>query len=240
MKCRRYRKYKVIKNRGIFISLISLILILILSLFIANNLASIIYRIDYIKKNNNSTVVELNSFEKDSKEYIDELSENNLVLFQAGVFTDLENAENFKENILNKSLVSIVNDGKYERVLLGFTDKQNYLTFVNMLKKHNIQFIKQIYKISTDINYNVEIFKILGMFTKFILNEIDNLSNNEFNLLKLKKDIEKIQPDYGDTGLYKEFNALKELIMEFDHKVSRMELESVIDFVYSNFSRFKI
>lgn len=240
MDCRRDKNRKAIKRRGAIVSITSILLILALSFIIANKLALAIYNnSSYVKEVEKKEVVKP-VVKEEKKMEVNSLSKSSLVLFQAGVFKDLENAEEFKKNVHNKTLASIVNDGKYERVFLGFTDKQNYLSFANNFKKNNIQFVKQIYNIPTDVKYNNEILKILNIYSKFLLKEVKDLSKDEFDVEELKKEVESVHADYGNEGSYKEFNSLKDLISDFDSKVNKEELESVIDFVYSNFNQFKI
>lgn len=239
MTYRRNRNYKNIKNRNLFISIISLVIVLVLSLIIANNLALAIYKnSNYIKKDEKEIKLDKNLENTEEKKYVNNLMSDSLILFQGGVFNDLENAEEFKKNISNKVLTTIVNDGKYERIIVGLSNKENFLDTVNMLKKSNIQFVKYLYNIPTDVKYNTEILKIINLFIDFTLKEVNNSQKKEFDVSNLKKEIEEIKPHYGNVGSYKKFNELKELILEFDSKVTLNDLETVIDFIYFNFREY--
>lgn len=236
---RRNRNQKNLKNKNLLISIISLFIVLVLSLVIANNLALAIY------KNSNHLMVEEKEIKKEKsmeieeeKKYVNNLMNDSLILFQGGVFTDLENAEDFKKNINNKVLATIVNDGKYERIIVGISNKDNFLDFVNIFKKNNIQFIKQVYNIPMNVKYNSEILDIINLFTNFILKEVNGLTKGEFDISNFKNEVEDIKPYYGNVGSYKKFNELKELILDFDSKVSREELESVIEFIYFSFREY--
>ena len=181
MRYRRTINRKNTKNGELVKFAISFVLVLSLSLFISANIASLIYKsstyekleINFNNNKDNKTIVE--DSEKIEKEKIENYSEtllsNNIVLFQGGVFNDLDNAEEFKKKIDNKTLSSVVNDGKYERVILGISYKDNFLDMVDFFKSNNIQFVKQVYKIPVNVEYNEEILKILEAFSDFILEE---------------------------------------------------------------------
>lgn len=239
MTYRRNRNYKNPKNKNLFISIISLVIVLILSLIIANNLALAIYKNgNYTNRDEKEIKLDKNLVNAEEKKYVNNLMSDSLILFQGGVFTDLENAEEFKKNISNKVLTTIVNDGKYERIIVGLSNKENFLNTANMLKKNNIQFVKHVYNIPTDVKYNTEILNIINLFIDFTLKEVNNSQKNEFDASDLKKEIEEIRPSYGNVGSYKKFNELKELILEFDSKVTFNDLETIIDFIYSNFREY--
>lgn len=244
MNYRRGKHKRSIKNKSIFISILSIVLVLGLSLVIANGLAMAIYK-GSVYGNLQQDVIEddviLESQEQDKNyvNYQDELLEDNLVLFQGGVFTDLENAEEFKNNIEDKTLASIVNDGKYERIVLGVSTKDTFLDMVEMFKKNNIQFVKQVYRIPTDIKYNSEILEIIDLFTNFVLDNFEYLTD-EFDIEDFKQDVVEVEANYGKVGLYKQFGDLKELILELDDKIVKEDLESIVDFIYFSFKDYKI
>ena len=173
----------------------SFILFLILSIFISSNIASFIYESSTYKKSEIDLVSEENENNEKLEEeklenYSESLLSNNIVLFQGGVFNDLDNAEEFRRKIDNKVLSSIVNDGKYERVILGVSTKNNFLDMADFLKKNNIQFVKQVYKIPLNVEYNEEILKILEIFSNFILDDIKNVLSDEVDVTDLKSDID--------------------------------------------------
>ncbi len=251
----RSNKYRnSMKNRSILISIFSITLVIALSLFVSNKLASLIYKQSVVKITENTENTENTKLSNDTKSdninkknnvddsenYKNSLLNDNIVLFQGGVFTDLENAEEFKNKIKDKTLVSIVNDGKYERIILGISNKKHYTDMTNIYKKNNIQFVKQLYKIPTNVKYNSEILDIVNIFVDFLLKNQDSLSKNEFNTVKLKSKVSEIQADYGKEGSSKNFNDLKDLILELDDKCDAESIESVVDFIYSNFKQYKV
>lgn len=239
MMYRRNRNQKRLKNKNLLTSIISLFIVLTLSLVIANNLALAIYKnIDYVKSDESELKIVKNSGNEDEKKYFDSLMNDNLILFQGGVFTDLENAEEFKKNIDNKVLATIVNDGKYERIIVGLSDKENFLNVVNMFKKNNIQFVKQVYSIPMNVKYNTEILNIISLFIDFNLKEVNGSSKSEFDISSLKNKVENINPDYGNVGSYKKFNELKETVLDFESKIGKSELEGIIEFIYFNFKEY--
>ncbi len=250
MNYRRDKYRKNIRNNKIYVSIIALLIVLGLSLVISNGLAKIIYKEsisitqgeDSIVQSNTELVVspeEKDSDKEDIEKYAKSLSSNSLILFQGGVFKNLDNAEEFKEKIENNTLASIVNDDKFERVILGISDKENFLDMTNMFKENNIQFVRQIYKIPSDVAYSDEIFEVINLFTKFILNNSKNMSNNMFDISNLKKSVEEIDGDYGEEGEYKTFNDLKDLILELDDDCSKNDLESILDFIYFSLNKYK-
>lgn len=225
--------------------IISFMMVLILSVFISSNIAGFIYEsstykkmeIDFISEdseNNN------NLEEKKLENYSKSLLSNNIVLFQGGVFNDLDNAEEFRSKIDNKVLSSIVNDGKYERVILGLSTKNNFLDMADFLKDNNIQFVKQVYKIPLDVEYNEEILKILEIFSDFVLKDIKNVFNDEIDVTDLKSDIDFLDVNYGNKGSYRLFNDLRDLILDLDDKVEKEDLEIILNFVYSSFADYKL
>ena len=136
----KYRRATVNKRNikyGDLIKFItSFVLVLILSIFISSNIASFIYESSTYKKSEIDLVSEENENNEKLEEeklenYSKSLLSNNIVLFQGGVFNDLDNAEEFRRKIDNKVLSSIVNDGKYERVILGVSTKNNFLDMLN-------------------------------------------------------------------------------------------------------------
>lgn len=225
--------------------IISFMMVLILSVFISSNIAGFIYEsstykkmeIDFISEdseNNN------NLEEKKLENYSKSLLSNNIVLFQGGVFNDLDNAEEFRSKIDDKVLSSIVNDGKYERVILGLSTKNNFLDMADFLKDNNIQFVKQVYKIPLDVEYNEEILKILEIFSDFVLKDIKNVFNDEIDVTDLKSDIDFLDVNYGNKGSYRLFNDLRDLILDLDDKVEKEDLEIILNFVYSSFADYKL
>lgn len=248
----RSNKYRnSMKNRGILISIFSITLVVVLSLFISSKLASLIYKQSVIKITENienqessNDIKAENASKKnsvdDSKKFENSLLNDNLVVFQGGVFKDLENAEEFKNKIKDKTLVSIINDGKYERIILGISNKKHYSDMINIYKKNNIQFVKQLYKIPVNVKYNSEILDIINIFVDFLLDNQDSLTKNEFNTEKLKSKVSEIQADYGKEGSSKNFHDLKDIIMELDDKCDVESIESVVDFIYSNFKQYKV
>lgn len=225
--------------------IISFMMVLILSVFISSNIAGFIYEsstykkmeIDFISEdseNNN------NLEEKKLENYSKSLLSNNIVLFQGGVFNDLDNAEEFRSKIDDKLLSSIVNDGKYERVILGLSTKNNFLDMADFLKDNNIQFVKQVYKIPLDVEYNEEILKILEIFSDFVLKDIKNVFNDEIDVTDLKSDIDFLDVNYGNKGSYRLFNDLRDLILDLDDKVEKEDLEIILNFVYSSFADYKL
>lgn len=250
MNYRRDKYRKNIRNNKIYVSIIALLIVLGLSLVISNGLAKIIYKEsisitqgeDSIVQSSTELVVaseEKASDKEDIEKYAKSLSSNSLILFQGGVFKNLDNAEEFKEKIEDNTLASIVNDDKFERVILGISDKENFLDMTNMFKENNIQFVRQIYKIPSDVAYSNEIFKVINLFTKFVLNNSKNMSNNTFDISNLKKSVEEIDGDYGEEGEYKTFNDLKDLILELDDDCSKNDLESILDFIYFSLNKYK-
>lgn len=252
MNYRSDKHKRSIKNKSIFISVLSIVLVLGLSLVIANSLAMAIYK-GSVYGNLQQDVIEddviLESQERDEigeeqdksyASYENELLEDNLILFQGGVFTDLENAEEFKDNIEDKTLASIVNDGKYERIVLGVSTKDTFLDMVEMFKKNNIQFVKQVYKIPTDIKYNSEILEIIDLFTNFVLDNFEYILTDEFDITDFKQDVIDVEANYGKVGSYKQFKDLKDLILELDDEIVKEDLESIVDFIYFNFKDYKI
>ncbi|BAK80888.1 hypothetical protein RATSFB_0326 [Candidatus Arthromitus sp. SFB-rat-Yit] len=171
--------------------------------------------------------------------YSKTLLSNNIVLFQGGVFNDLDNAEEFKKKIDNKTLSSIVNDGKYERVILGISYKDNFLDMVDFLKSNNIQFVKQVYKIPVNVEYNEEILKILEAFSDFILEEGKNILKDKVDITKLKEVTSTLDVDYGKRGSYELFNELKESILDLEDSAEREELESIFNLIYLSFANYK-
>lgn len=253
MDSRRDKYRNNIKNKGILISVFSIILILIVSLFISNYLASLIYKQSMVSVSDK--IVHKNSENhksdgpirkneiKDTEKvvkYEDSLLENNLVLLQGGVFTDLENAEEFRDKIKYKTLASIVNDGRYERIILGISNKSNYADTTKILKENGIQFVKQLYKIPISVKYNSEILKILDLFIEFVSDNSESLLKGEFDTVKLKEQVSKINVDFGKEGSKKIFDDLRELILELDDKSDTESIESVLDFVYANFKQYKV
>ena len=239
MNCRRDKYKKNMRSKGIFISILSMVLVLGLSFVIANGLAMVIYK-GGISENLQQNVGDKESvLEEKEKNYQNELLEDNLVLFQGGVFTDLENAEEFKDSIEDKTLASIVNDGKYERIVLGVSTKDTFLDMVEMFKKNNIQFVKQVYIIPTDVKYNSEILEIIDLFTNFVLDNFEYLTD-EFDIEDFKQDVIEVEANYGKVGSYKQFKDLKELILELDDKIVKEDLESIVDFIYFSFKDYKI
>ncbi|EGX29136.1 hypothetical protein SFBNYU_011730 [Candidatus Arthromitus sp. SFB-mouse-NYU] len=245
----KYRRATVNKRNikyGDLIKFItSFVLVLILSIFISSNIASFIYESSTYKKSEIDLVSEENENNEKLEEeklenYSKSLLSNNIVLFQGGVFNDLDNAEEFRRKIDNKVLSSIVNDGKYERVILGVSTKNNFLDMADFLKKNNIQFVKQVYKIPLNVEYNEEILKILEIFSNFILNDIKNVLSDEVDVTDLKSDIDFLDINYGNKGSYKLFNDLRDLILDLDDKVEKEDLESVFNFVYSSFADYKL
>lgn len=250
MNYRRDKYRKNIRNNKIYVSVIALILVLGLSLVISNGLAKIIYKEsisitqveDSVVQSNIESVVsskEKSDEKEDIEKYAKSLSSNSLILFQGGVFRSLDNAEDFKKKIENDTLASIVNDNKFERVILGISDKENFLNMTNMFKENNIQFVRQIYKIPSDVEYSDEIFEIINLFIKFVLNNSKDMSNNTFDISKFKESVEEIDGDYGEIGEYKIFNDLKDLILELDDECSKSDLESILDFIYFSLEKYK-
>lgn len=249
MRYRRTINRKNTKNGELVKFAISFVLVLSLSLFISANIASLIYKsstyekleINFNNNKDNKTIVE--DSEKIEEEKIENYSEtllsNNIVLFQGGVFNDLDNAEEFKKKIDNKTLSSVVNDGKYERVILGISYKDNFLDMVDFFKSNNIQFVKQVYKIPVNVEYNEEILKILEAFSDFILEEGENILNNKIDITELKEITSSLDVDYGKKGSYKLFNELKESILDLENNVEREELESIFNLIYLSFANYK-
>lgn len=245
MNYRRDRYHKNIKNKRMILSIFSLILVLILSVFISSNLSKIIYkntlRLNVVKEtltiDNGENVVKPVE-EKISS--VEKIPESNLVLFQGGVFLDLENAEDFKSKIQDKTLASIVNDGKHEKLFLGVSDSKNFSEMVSIFKKNNLQFVKQVYKIPNNLEYGSEIIEIVEKFSKFIIKNYENLFEESVDISDFKNEVEKLEPDYGNSGLHNEFVELKELILEFDDSVKKEELESIIDFIYTNLRDYNV
>lgn len=245
----KYRRATVnkrnIKYRDLIKFITSFVLVLILSIFISSNIASFVYESSTYKKSEIDLVSEENENNEKLEEeklenYSKSLLSNNIVLFQGGVFNDLDNAEEFRRKIDNKVLSSIVNDGKYERVILGVSTKNNFLDMADFLKKNNIQFVKQVYKIPLNVEYNEEILKILEIFSNFILDDIKNVLSDEVDVTDLKSDIDFLDINYGNKGSYKLFNDLRDLILDLDDKVEKEDLESVFNFVYSSFADYKL
>ncbi len=253
MNSRREKYRNNVKNKGILVSIFSIIFIFIVSLFISNYMASMIYKQSMISISDKIVHKDSENYKSDSSiknneikntdkvvDYEDSLLENNLVLFQGGVFTDLENAEEFRDKIKDKTLASIVNDGRYERIILGISNKGNYANMTKTLRDNGIQFVKQLYKIPVNVKYNSEILKILDLFIDFISNNSESLSKGEFNTVKLKEQVSQIDVDFGKEGSKKVFDDLRELILELDDKSSSESIESVFDFVYANFKQYKV
>lgn len=254
MKYRRSQHKKNIGDNNLFITIISLILVLILSLFISSNIANLIYKgsvdikFEQLKdlespktlmdtEDNNSS---LNYNETSLMEYANNIPQDNIIIFQGGVFNNLENAEEFRDKIENETFVSIVNDGKYERVILGVSTKDTFLDMVKLFKKNNIQFVKQVYEIPLNINYNKEILEIIGLFSNFMVDSMGKLSGDTLDTVSLKEGVDKIKLSNDKKGSYKIFNDLRDLILELDDESNRDDLESIIDFVYSNFKDYKV
>lgn len=250
MKYRRTINRKNLRNKNLLSNILALGVVISLSLLISSNLANFIYKgsaaditTQDILDNQDSNKINV----EDSKEteqmqlenYSSSLLENNMILFQGGVFNDLDNAEDFKENLSDKTLASIVNDGKYERIILGVATKSNFLEVVNFFKDNNIQFVKQVYKIPLDKKYNKEILHIIEIFSEFILKNTDEILNDSVDVKSLKKQVTSISPSYEENGSYKIFNDLKDLILELDDESSKKDLESVLDFIWSNFEVYK-
>ena len=234
----KYRKNT--KHKNFIISILFIVLVLGLSFLIANKLSIVIYKSSLDKKPvsniKNETVV--NAMDTYS---IPKVTEDNLILFQGGVFTDLESAENFQEKIKDKTISIIVNDGKYERLIVGLSNKKQYSNVSSFLKENNIQFVKQIYRFPENVKYNIEIMKIIDVFTQYILENKDNISEDKlFEVEKMKNQVSLISGEYGNTGSYKEFNDLKDMILELDDKAEQKDIESVLDFIYFSFKKYKI
>lgn len=240
MNYRRVKYKKNVRSKEIFISVLSMILVLGLSFVIANGLAIFIYRSGISGNLQQNGVYKESVLEEKDKNYQNQLLEDNLIFFQGGVFTDLENAEEFRENIEDKTLVSIVNDGKYERIVLGISTKDTFLDMVEMFKKNHIQFVKQIYKIPVDIKYNSEILEIIDLFTNFVLDNFQDILINECNTVDFKQDVIDIEVNYGKVGSHKEFKDLKDLILELDDKIGKEDLENIVNFIYFSFKDYKI
>lgn len=254
MRYRRSQHKKIIRDKNLFITIISLILVLALSLFISSNLARLIYKgsvnakteqIDGIE--NPNTLIGTKDAKNDEdysevsiEEYADSIPQDNIILFQGGVFNDLENAEEFRKKIEDNTLVSIVNDGKYERVILGVSTKNTFLDNVNLFKKNNIQFVKQVYEIPMNVDFNKEIIEIIDKFSHFIVDNIEDISNENIDISGFKSDVEKIKFEETGGGSFELFNDLRDLILELDDESNRKDLESIIDFIYSNFKEYRV
>lgn len=248
MRYRRTINRKNARNGELVKFVISFVLVLSLSLFISANIASLIYKSSTYEKleinfNNEDNKTIVKDSEKIGEEKMENYSKtllsNNIVLFQGGVFNDLDNAEEFKKKIDNKTLSSIVNDGKYERVILGISYKDNFLDMVDFLKSNNIQFVKQVYKIPVNVEYNEEILKILEAFSDFILEEGKNILKDKVDITKLKEVTSTLDVDYGKRGSYELFNDLKESILDLEDSAEREELESIFNLIYLSFANYK-
>ncbi len=235
MRQRRARHKKIIRDKNTFVFIVSFILVLLLSVFISSNLANFIY-----KGSVNAKSEYMKSEDADDKSYENEvsqsydISEDSIILFQGGVFKDLENAEEFKDKINNDTLVSIINDGKYERAILGVSTKNTFSDMSNFLKSNNIQFVKQVYKIPLNKNDDSKLLEIIDIFTNFIMDSFESLSEDEIDTTKLKKELSSI--DYTND-MDKE---ILDLILDIDDNAKKSELESVLDYLYVNFTKYKV
>lgn len=239
MNTRTDKHKKNVRNKNIFISIMSIGLVLGLSLLISNKLSLVIYKSSIKDKEISAVKTEAMVSNKENYD-ISKVKEDNLVLFQGGVFTDFENAEDFRDKIEDKTIATIVNDGKYERLILGVANKKQFSDMSDFLKENNIQFVKQVYKFPENVKYNTEIINIIELFSQYILDNQDSIADEKlFDVSKLKNEVSLINADYGEVGSYKEFNDLKDLILELDNKAEQKDLESVLDFIYFSFKKYK-
>ncbi len=240
MNYRKDRYMKKIKSNDMFVFISSSFLILIISIIISSNLAKIIYGNTIYSNRDESFFVENeNIVEMVDVDNVEKISKSSVILFQGGVFTDLDNAEDFKGELQHKTLATVVNDGKYEKIFIGVSSGNNFLDMVSIFKSHNIQFVKQIYKIPLDIAYGSEIVNIIEQFSNFIIDNYEDLFENAINISSFKEEVKNIKPNYGSVGFYNEFNSFKELILEFEDNVYVHELESILDFLYYGFKQYK-
>lgn len=249
----RKEKYKS-KNRNLIISISSLFIVLCIAVISSDFIARAIYNESFgnkvVESDEKEKVTDIRNdisnlnYSKESEielneNYSKSLSDENLILFQGGVFTDLENAEEFSEEIEDKAITTIVSDNKYERIMVGLTNKEYYLETIESLKDNKVQFVKQVYKIPMHIKYNEEILDITNKVIAFI-NENPEIITESVESDILKEEVEKIDADYGEVDSFKMFNEYKELIMELDKKITKDDIGLVIDFIYSNFKNYKV
>lgn len=247
MNTRTGKRNKVIRKRNMFISIFSIVLVFLLSLFIANRLSLIIYRESIKEKTISvsskevSKEVKKENIENENFEISKKTVDNTLIVFQGGVFKDLEQAENFKDKIEEKTISAIVNDDKYERLIIGVSNRKQSKKLSEIYKKNNVQFIKHVLKLPNNVKYNKEIIEIVDLFTQLILDNQDVLhSEKKIDIIDFKKEVSLIKAAYGEVGSYEEFNGLKEMIEELEDEIDKKELESILEFVYSNFKKYKI
>lgn len=247
MNTRTGKRNKIIRKRNMFISIFSIVLVFLLSLFIANRLSLIIYRESIKEKTISisskevSKEVKKENIENENFEISKKTVDNTLIVFQGGVFKDLEQAENFKDKIEEKTISAIVNDDKYERLIIGVSNRKQSKKLSEIYKKNNVQFVKHVLKLPNNVKYNKEIIEIVDLFTQLILDNQDVLhSEKKIDIIDFKKEVSLIKATYGEVGSYEEFNGLKEMIEELEDEIDKKELESILEFIYFNFKKYKI